>query len=336
MMVVGSRGLLVMATVVLAIALICVWRPAQAAVVSHVYRPFAAGREETSALVALAVAAAAMAARASGILGGEVQIMTLVCFAGLFAVACLHAGLPKYSAIGIGLLLYVAINDTWYHINLPIAVHFVYLIFSVLIAYVAVKPRGALVWLMPGTLLAHVSDAGLVALVILSVEILICLRRRHWSPLLGASLATVLLATLYTVLRPTDPLTSPGSTDFARLVSLLHETPFLWPGWVAVTAAALFGLFILFRNDSSWDPVTRAALLVAQAIFAVQIAATLQGAFSTTLIPGLYIPLTLQSYFVPFACVATVLSLTAWLAIRPAEAEAAPERPLRLLDPKWA
>jgi hypothetical protein len=30
------------------------------------------------------------------------------------------------------------------------------------------------------------------------------------------------------------------------------------------------------------------------------------------------------------------LSLTAWLAIRPAEAEAAPERPLRLLDPKWA
>lgn len=162
------------------------------------------------------------------------------------------------------------------------------LVLGAYLVYLAFRPRGVLVYLLPALAIFHVPLTALFALALFLAELPLCLRRLRISPVLVVSGVTFTLLTWFMQMSEVG-LGGPSGDAVWHALSLAMASPHLWPttvvgGWVAVVS-----LWPLFRSDETWDSVARCGLLILQCLGAFFIGlAVLEAEPELELSPGYF------------------------------------------------
>jgi hypothetical protein len=243
------------------------------------------------------------------------QIAAALAFIVLLLVFAVQAELPALPAVAIGVVMYGLVNQS-FALTLPISRMQGFFVFAILLCYATLRPKGKLVWLMPTTWFFHVSVAGLTAFVIAIAEAILCLRRRRFSPLLGASLLTAVPALTFGLTKTSDPLTSiSGAALLGTAEQIIAAGPAVFGSLGAILLLLGLAGALLWRSDEAWDAVARFALLLIAVTVALLIS-NLMGGERAAYEPNYYLIIMGYDYFAPAITLGGLLGLTGLLVVR--------------------
>jgi hypothetical protein len=226
----------------------------------------------------------------------------------LIAAACIIGRTGHIIGITIGLVLFLLVspNNFFALVTHTAPRGNIFLIAAPLLAYLAYRPNGRLVFLLPIFALFHISVAGLIAAALLLVELVVWLKRREATWLLGVSALVALASRIYSAL----VFNAFGAgTDLATTLRAILESDRLLPG--ALFAGGLFaaGLYLLSRSEPVWRPCARVVLLTAILAAIGQIPPILDLAGHTFFEPGMTVILLAPGYLAPAVAISVTLVL---------------------------
>ena len=141
-----------------------------------------------------------------------------------------------------------------------------FLVFGAAMAYIAVRPRGWLILLLPAIVVFHASVAALCGLALVCAELPILAVRRKLSPALIAGLVTFGCGMLITLGFQTDLLGISGEA-VRRLAELLWAQPWHLLSLIVILASiAGLTLWPLLSQSTENDDLVRVGILTMQAI----------------------------------------------------------------------
>jgi hypothetical protein len=253
------------------------------------------------------------------ILGGSGPVVALVGIGGfalLFALAATLADTGVFTASAIGGVLFLIIGPSYFLWPVvPVAARCnIYLAMAPLLAYLAFRPNGRMVWLLPFLALLHVSVAGLIATALFGVELVACIIRRKPTVLLAVSGGLALFVRLFSSLLFRG---FGAGNDVTTVLHALLASDRRLPAALYSGALALAAIVLLLRRDTRWDPAGRIILLLAVVAAASQVTPILDLAGYTFFDPGMATLILAPSYLAPAATLGSVLVLLASMA--PAE-----------------
>jgi hypothetical protein len=199
---------------------------------------------------------------------------------------------------------FVAIGEGFFTTTFHIAPRgHIYLLAAPMLIYIALRPNGWAIWLLPALALFHVSVAGLLCGCILATEIVCCLRRKSVSLALLISAVVLIAAAIHTAMTSGNPVVSVSAESLASLVSHLSLFSFL-PG-LAIGAVLLYAGSIAWRMpDPPGDFFLRAIVLAALLAGAGQLRVALENAGYDLLDPVAFTFILLSYYLAPIVCAA--------------------------------
>jgi len=281
------------------------------------------GESVRDALAALPVArlatlaglilAALLAARLLAPLPPLVLLLGLILFAALFAAAAIDAGLDKITALSLAPVIFLLIGPSHFFTLLPHTAPRanIFLIAAPLLAYVALRPNGRLVLLLPIFALLHISVAGLIAAALFAVELVVCIIRRRPTLLLAMSAIIAIAARLHT----TGHFNAFGAgTDLATLGATVANSDRALPGLLFALMLGLAGLRLALRAEVRWQAAARAILLAALLASIAQIPPILDLAGYDFFDPGLTVIMLAPAYLAPNLAVSLPLVMLSALA----------------------
>jgi hypothetical protein len=174
---------------------------------------------------------------------------------------------PRYLLIAVVLLLVLVSGDGSILLRkLEVPRYAAFLVFGAAMAYIAARPRGWLILLLPVIVVFHASVAALCGLALVCAELPILLVRRKPSPALLAGLLTFGCGMLITFGFETDLLGISGEA-VRRLAELLWAQPWHLLSLI-VTLALIAGLTLwpLLSQSPENDDLVRVGILTMQAI----------------------------------------------------------------------
>jgi hypothetical protein len=177
----------------------------------------------------------------------------------------------------------------------------VYLLAAPIMVYVALRPNGRALWLLPLLALFHVSVAGLLFGCILATEIVSSVRRRSVSLALVLSGVLFVAATAHTALTFENAVDAVGTQPVAPIVEYLRPDTFL-PG-VAIMLILLYAGYTAWRlPDLAGNFLLRAVTLAALLAGAGQVREVFLSAGYDLLNPRVYTFTMMPYYLSPLVC----------------------------------
>jgi hypothetical protein len=271
------------------------------------------------------IAIVALLAGARLAFGGQPAIVLLgvAGFVALFAGAIALAGAGRLPGIAIGLALFLMIGPSYFLWPLmPFSPRCnIFLAMAPYLAYLAFRPNGRLVFLLPALAIFHVSVVGLIATALFGVELVTCLVRRGVTRLLVVAGLVALAVRLYTGLAFRG---FGAGNDVATVLATLLASDRALPGILYGVAPMVAALAILARGDRRWDAAARMLMLVAIVATASQITPILDLAGFTFFDPGMAASILAPSYLAPAVMLGATLVFLASLVTAAEPAGMAP------------
>ncbi len=202
-----------------------------------------------------------------------------------------------------------------------------FLVVGIYIAYLAVRPRGRLCWLLPTFAVFHVPAMAVLGLALFLAELPICLRRLRLSPLLCVSAVTFAAAYWFTQ-QSASRLGDASNVEILDVVLMAWSDSRFWPTLVVIVLIAGLSIWPLFRRDEELDHLARCGLLALQCVGATFLSfAILDAAPELRLSPGYYELVQVHKFLGPPMSFGIVLSLSILLfqAVRPDDGDTEPE-----------
>lgn len=185
-----------------------------------------------------------------------------------------------------------------------------YLVFGVYLTYVAIRPRGKLVYALPAFAVFHIPATAMLALALLLAEIPLCLRRLRISPLLLVSAITFALWYSF-MLSSHAGLSSQSNLEIGHVFDVVARSPRLWPSALAVLLTASVSLWPLLLRSDRFDHIARCGILALIGVVTTFIAyAFLDVEPGLRLAPGYYQLVSLYKYLGQGLAFAVVLGVT--------------------------
>jgi hypothetical protein len=139
------------------------------------------------------------------------------------------------------------------------------LVLGAYLAYLAFRPRGLPVYLLPALAVFHVPATALFGLVLFLAELPLCLRRLRLSPALVVSGVSFALWTWFMQMSEVG-VGDPSGGAMWHALSLVVASPRLLPTALVLALVSAVSLWPLLRRDETWDPVARCGLLALQCL----------------------------------------------------------------------
>ena len=242
-------------------------------------------------------------------------VAQLVAMAAVFVAVWWVVSSEDLSPLIVGsilFLLFIMISGDHHFLlrKLEISKHQLFLVFSVYLTYVAVKPRGILVYSLPAFAVFHVPATALLGLVLFLAELPLCLRRLRISPILVVSAVT--FAVWYWVMQKSLIfLTDQPNSAIRHVTFLVLEDPRLWSMSLVLIMMASVSLWPLLLRDERWDHVVRCGFLALQGMGTSFVTIVILDAEpGLRLTPGYFMFVTLRGYLGPPLAYGVILSLS--------------------------
>lgn len=245
-----------------------------------------------------------------GIFGSEVGLLPFMHFLAGIAVFLLALTWAAPSADGGRNLLFISAFllfgfvtvaesyfTTMFHISSRGSI---YVLASPFILYVAIKPNGKAILLLPLLAIFHVSIAGLLSLCILCVEIVACVRRSSISFALIFSALFFVGALLFTL--STSESALGGNVDSISLLWQKMSVLEFLAGLPTLCIMFLFGLVAWRMTDPAGDMLLRAIVLATMLLGAGQLRESLEAQGVSLMDAKLYAFTLLWFYLAPIVC----------------------------------
>ena len=196
---------------------------------------------------------------------GAVQLVTLCAFLVAAWWVMEVEEWPPMMAGAILVFLFIMISGDHFYLlrKLETARHQLYLVFGAYLVYVAARPRGSLIYLLPALAVFHVPAAALLGLALCLAEIPLCLRRMQISRLFVVSAVT--FAIWYWVMqRNAVELGNSSSLALTESLQWVLESSNLWPAVFTIGLLAGISLWPLALRTRAYDHVARCGFLALQ------------------------------------------------------------------------
>jgi len=271
-------------------------------------------------LVALAVAARLA-------FGGQpaIVLLGLAGFVMLLAGAIALAGIGRLAGIAMGVSLFLMIGPSYFLWPLmPYSPRCnIFLVMAPFLAYLAFRPSGRLVALLPLLAVFHVAVVGLIAAALFGVELVCFLVTRRVTALLVVAGIVTLAVRLYT------GLVFHGfgaGNDLASVLETVLASDRALPGALYGVASMAAAIVLLARGGPDWGAASRMLMLVAVIATASQITPILDLAGFTFFDPGMASVILAPSYLAPAIVLGATLVFLATVTGTAPQAGAAPGR----------
>jgi hypothetical protein len=184
------------------------------------------------------------------------------------------------------------------------------LVVGIYIAYLAVRPRGRLCWLLPAFAVFHVPAMAILGLALFLAELPICLRRLRVSPLLGVSVVSF-AAAYWFMQQSVSSLGDASKAEVLTIALMVWRDPQFWPTLVVAGLIAGLSIWPLFRSDDGLDHLVRCGFLALQCVGAIFLAFAILNAIpESRLSPGVYELVQVHKFLGPPLSFGIVLSLS--------------------------
>ncbi len=267
-------------------------------------------------LAGIVLVVAAIAARLAG---GGIPLPTvagIAGFAALFVVAATLGETGRLAGTSVGFVLFLVIAPSYF--LWPVMPHAarcnIYLAMAPLLAALALRPNGRVVWLLPALAIFHLSVAGLIATALFGVELVACLIRRRATLLLAVSFVLALAVRLYSAIEFRG---FGAGTDVATVLRTVLASDRLLPAAIYSCGLAAAALTLLVHRDKRWHAAGRILLLVAVVAAVSQVTPILDLAGFTFFDPGMAALILAPSYLAPAVTLGSILVLVAGVAAAP-------------------
>ncbi len=219
---------------------------------------------------------------------------------------------PRWKAGVILVFLFIMISGDHFHLlrKLEVAHHQLYLVFGAYLVYVALRPRGLLVYLLPALAVFHVPAAALMGLALCLAELPLCLRRWRMTPLFLVSALTFGVS-LWVMQRSMMALGTFSDLAIAESVSWLLKSPRLWPTVFMVGLLAGVSLWPLALKTQAYDHVARCGFLALQSLGASALSLAILDRVPQSIVkPEYFMLINLPQYLGPAVAYGVVLNLS--------------------------
>jgi hypothetical protein len=247
--------------------------------------------------------------------------------------------LPALEVGAICFLLFVMLSGDHHFLlrKLEVAKNQFSLVFGAYLAYVAVRPRGRLIYGLPVLGVFHVPEATIVGLALLLAELPLCLRRLRPSPLLVVS-AVTFVGWLFVMQSARSSLADQSGIALSHIATIVLSSPRLWPTVLLLGVTAAVSLWPLVLRNREWDHVARCGLLAMQCVGATTVAfAIIEAGPELQLTPGYFELANLPNYLGPplaFGVVLSLLVVVYRMCVEPGSASEEPEE-RKAAPPDW-